>query len=363
MGALLFNGTTSEVEATSQPGFISAASTFVVCALPYSSGEGSAGTLFSTNSSADVIRRVFRFNSGQLRFLVVRATTNTTFEASDRAPVFGSAGVPGVPAIVAATFDDAASPKMHIYSTSDGTRNDDELLECAYSTTTAGTGAITTDGAGTAKYQVGSITANTQTFDGLILWAAFCEGVVPADLLASLAHGVSPVTVFSGRTNAKVVWLGNGDGTVIDLLDPSGSTWTPANTSESDAIAPHGGIGFAPGAGNHDTFADYRQTISPTSLVRAPAFGSPTVSFGDLTLSPPSIVRTPAFGAPTVTPGAVTLSPPGIVRTPAFGSPTILMDGLLLPPSIVRVPAFGSPTIAGGGITIIQRRQILLVDD
>jgi hypothetical protein len=69
-----------------------------------------------------------------------------------------------------------------------------------------------------------------------------------------------------------------------------------------------------------DTDPSGSQTISPTSISSAEAFGTPTVTPGPVTISPFGIASTEAFGVLTVTGGRITPRPnSGITARPFTG--------------------------------------------
>lgn len=381
-----FDGANSKVEATSQPGLTTGPSTFVACVLPRSAGEGSAGMIFSTSSSSDGLRRQFRINTNnRLRLVVVRATTNTDYQASNRALVNSTAAARR-PAIVAATFDEAATPEVHLYATSNGTDNDNELVECTYSTNTDGAGAVTSDGAGTAKYTIGNRSTQANTWDGQILWVAIVPAVLSLEELAPLAGGVNPVAVVGHIAGAKIIHLGADDGNAIDLLDPAGSTWTATSVTTSDELAPFGGDYFAPAAFLNTTDLVENKSGSGSITETATVTGSGTTARSGTA----SISATPAVtgtqqanrqgsssisATPTVTgngaaarTGAVTISATPTVSSSAeqaragsgtiSATPTVTGAGTATKSSTAAITATptvtGSGTAARGGTTSIN---------
>lgn len=93
-----------------------------------------------------------------------------------------------------------------------------------------------------------------------------------------------------------------------------------------------------------------RQTVSPTAIASAEAFGSPTVTPGPVTVSPTGIASAEAFGTPTVSQDAQTIEPSGIASAEAFGSPTVTPGPVTVSPAgIASGEAFGTPTVSAAG--------------
>lgn len=82
------------------------------------------------------------------------------------------------------------------------------------------------------------------------------------------------------------------------------------------------------------------QTVSPSGIASAEAFGTPT--FG-ITVSPSGIASAEAFGTPSRL--DIEVRPSGIASTEAFGSPVIDSGGLINPVGIASAEAFGVPRL------------------
>lgn len=243
MGGSDFNATTSIVKAINQPGFLTGPHTMCALLLPDSIGETNAGCMLGTHTSAGATRRRMHIVSGQLQFCtVLRTTTSTTYQASNRRLELAGALTAKNAAFCAVTFDSAASPPMHLYNTCDGT-NAGELAEPTYGTATAGAGTVNSEVAGQAIYTVGNTNAASNTWDGGIIWAAFIPEVLSFEALQALASGVNPVAVFGHIADARCVDL-------TDFANPremtdNAVTWTATALAANDAVLAPAGDGFA----------------------------------------------------------------------------------------------------------------------
>lgn len=250
MAAFDFNGggaNTSNVRtSTSAAIFGTAPFTMIAMILPDSAGQSNSGCIMSTGTSANANRKRFLLNASlQLRLVVQRNTTSTEFIASNRAVVVTASEPSKAAALVAATFDDAASPKVKLYSSSDGTTNQAAVAETAYGTSTAGAGTV--NGEGTNGVLVaGNLPGGAATFAGGMLWQAFVPAVVSLEVLQALASGANPALVLGEIARTRIVWFGQADGTALDLVDPS-QAWTVTAVTTIDGPATYGGGGFMPG--------------------------------------------------------------------------------------------------------------------
>ncbi|HUU63138.1 MAG TPA: hypothetical protein VMX96_04365 [Dehalococcoidia bacterium] len=103
---------------------------------------------------------------------------------------------------------------------------------------------------------------------------------------------------------------------------------------------------------NFEDWGTTTQTIAPTSIASAEAFGTPTVAPGPVTVSPPSIASGEAFGTPTVALVPLHVFPSSIPSAESFGKPNLKYDQVIAPPSIASAEAFGVPTVAPGPVTV-----------
>lgn len=108
------------------------------------------------------------------------------------------------------------------------------------------------------------------------------------------------------------------------------------------------------------------QTISPTGLASAEAFGSDTVTPGPVTVSvtgiasaevfgtaavgsliaPAGIASAEAFGSDTITPGPVTISPSGLTSAEAFGTAVVTTPQTVTVTGVASAEAFGAAVLA-----------------
>lgn len=117
-------------------------------------------------------------------------------------------------------------------------------------------------------------------------------------------------------------------------MGPATQTLSPSEIASAQAF---GTAVITPGA----------VTVSPSGVASAQAFGTPQLN---LTVSPTGIASAQAFGTPTVTPGTVTVSPGGIASAEAFGTPAV--GSIVMPTGIVSGEAFGTPTVTPGTVTV-----------
>lgn len=104
---------------------------------------------------------------------------------------------------------------------------------------------------------------------------------------------------------------------------------------------------------------DAPQTILPTSIASAEAFGSPTVSAGGVSIAPVGIASAEAFGSPTLALVAnQTVLPVGIASGGAFGIP-IVGGPVIFVSGVASAGAFGSPTVLPAYSPISVRVQKL----
>lgn len=97
------------------------------------------------------------------------------------------------------------------------------------------------------------------------------------------------------------------------------------------------------GASDSDWLGPYVQTVSPSAISSAEAFGTSAVTAGAVTLSPGGIASGEAFGTAVITPGTATVSPSGIASAEAHGTTTVTPGALTVSPSgIGSSEAFGT---------------------
>jgi hypothetical protein len=98
--------------------------------------------------------------------------------------------------------------------------------------------------------------------------------------------------------------------------------------------------------------ASATQTVTPTGIASAEAFGTAAVTRGAVTVSPTGIASAEAFGTATVAPGAVSVAPTGIATAEAFGTPTVASTVTLQPSGIPSAEALGDPTVTTGTVSV-----------
>jgi len=151
-----------------------------------------------------------------------------------------------------------------------------------------------------------------------------------------------------------ILWSGAANPNDIILRDPTSVTQTISPTAIASAEA----FGTA--------LIIIQQFISPTGITSAEAFGTPTIvqqqfvspsgiasaeAFGNPVLiiqqfvSPSGIASAESFGTPTVF-SSQTVIPSGIASAEAFGTPVVfLLTQFVIPSAIASAEAFGTPTI------------------
>ena len=96
------------------------------------------------------------------------------------------------------------------------------------------------------------------------------------------------------------------------------------------------------------------QTISPSGLASAEAFGSHTVTRGTVTVTPSGLASTEAVGAHTVAPGSVSLVCTGLASAEVAGSCVVSTGAATIVPSgLTSAEAVGSHTVTPGSVSIV----------
>jgi len=99
--------------------------------------------------------------------------------------------------------------------------------------------------------------------------------------------------------------------------------------------------------------ADGLQTISPTGIASAEAFGSPQINVGGVSISPGGIASLEAFGTPVLS-LVIAIQPAGIASLEAFGTPVIAPGSVvIMPASILSAEAFGTPELVSATIIAV----------
>jgi len=95
------------------------------------------------------------------------------------------------------------------------------------------------------------------------------------------------------------------------------------------------------------------QTLSPSGIASAEAFGSTQINVGGVSVSPGGIASLEAFGT-TVLSLVVTIQPVGIASLEAFGTPVIAPGSVaIMPASILSAEAFGTPQLVSATIIAV----------
>ncbi len=142
---------------------------------------------------------------GQIRLLVGRATTNTDFSSNSSNVLTADTWH-----FVAATFDDAASPKVKLYR---GSLSTPVAEVSGYATTTAGTGALVADAG--ANLWVGNFQVSSSlVFKGRIARAGVVNRVLTLDDLRRIQYATVGQCNITGT---KLLLDIHGTGTQPDL--------------------------------------------------------------------------------------------------------------------------------------------------
>jgi hypothetical protein len=180
---------------------------------------------------------------------------------------------------------------------------------------------------GIDRMNLGGLRNGTPTgyLNGRIAEAAIWNVALSDQEVAALASGLSPLKM---RPTALVgYWPIWGIHSPEPSLHPSGGT-RPDMSVTGTALANHAPVvpfsrrwwGSIPNFGTAGA-----QTISPSAIASAEAFGTAVLSTGAVTVAPSSIASAEAFGTATVSNGAATqtISPSAIASAEAFPDPVL----------------------------------------
>ena len=204
---------------------------------------------------------------------------------------------------------------------------------------------VTTVPAGGTIREATQATGGTTATFLVIEWANQAAG--------TRAYGVSAWTGTGTITKVSVEVKGTAAGP--QTISPSGiasaeAFGTATLTPGAVTVSP-GGIVSAEAFGTPTLTASI--LVSPGGIASAEAFGTPTLTPGSVTVSPGGIASAEAFGTPTVTPGVVVVTSPGIVSGEAFGTPTLSAGAVIVGPTgIASAEALGTPTLTPGTVTV-----------
>jgi len=126
----------------------------------------------------------------------------------------------------------------------------------------------------------------------------------------------------------------------------SPSAIASAEAFGSPTLTP-GGVTVAPtGIASAEAFGTlnllFDQTVAPSAITSAEAFGTAQLN---LTLLLTAIASAEAFGTLTIIPGSVNIAPGGIASAEAFGTPRVARVGYIEPTGIASLEAFGTPQL------------------
>lgn len=191
-----------------------------------------------------------------------------------------------------------------------------------------------------------SVTLNTGVWHFFILWYDSASDTYYISVNGAAAEswtGKGPV-----RDNNAVLTIGavNGGTDPYDGLIDSLSYWTRQLTAQERTDLYNGGAGL-------DYPFSSEQTIAPSGIASAEAFGTASIATGEVTISPTGIASAEAFGTATVEPEPATIQPSGIGSAEAFGTATLATGEATIQPSgIPSAEAFGTASVSTGEATI-----------
>ncbi len=94
------------------------------------------------------------------------------------------------------------------------------------------------------------------------------------------------------------------------------------------------------------------QGITVSGIASTEAHGTAVLTTGPVTVTPSGISSAGAFGSATLTPGPVDLAPAGIATAAAFGSATLTTTVTITTSGIASAEAHGSTTVAPGPVDV-----------
>jgi hypothetical protein len=147
-----------------------------------------------------------------------------------------------------------------------------------------------------------------------------------------------------------VIALELNHGTLAIPVNPTGiasgeAFGSPTLTTGEVTVSPSG-IASAEAFGT----AKVNQQIRHTSIASAESVSSPVVSQGAAVIQASGIASTEAFGNATLTTGSVDVSPTGVATAEAFGTPTLELT--VEPTGIGTAEAFGTAALTPGAVTV-----------
>lgn len=199
------------------------------------------------------------------------------------------------------------------------------------------------------RFWLGNSQFTTNNLDGRIAGCLIYEAALTDAEIQQQMRQYAPV-----RTSNLWAWYPMADNTVAGCaVDYSGNG---RNLTTNGTLTLEDGPPVAWKQGARRIFipdAAGTQTISPSGIASAEAFGSHAVQPGVVALSPSGIVSAEAFGSHSVQRGAVTASPSGIASAEAFGAPVLTSGVVTVSPSgIASAEAFGSHAVTTGAVTV-----------
>lgn len=227
---------------------------------------------------------------------------------------------------------------------------------------------------GNAVFEAFNAVYNAYT-DALISASGTLYGIVTIDLGSGNEVAVSGYQIMPywqyGITRAPKTWTfeGSNNGTDWTTLDSQAdiTTWAEytfkdysfsnatayryyrLNCTANNGSTEYYGFGYLRMFGSFPT----AQTLTPSGITSAQAFGSATVanSSAAQNLAPSGIASAEAIGSATVTVGAVTIAPSAIASSEAIGGTRINLN-INSPPGIASSEAFGTAAIGCGAVTL-----------
>lgn len=165
-------------------------------------------------------------------------------------------------------------------------------------------------------------------------------------------------TAFSMHASHTTATFTSGAAQTVDSNSSANASWvaiavcikestTGAQTVSPSSIASAEAFGSA-------TLTTGAVSVSPSSVASAEAFGSAVLTT-TVTLSPAAIASAEAFGTAVLTTGAVTVSPSSIASAEAFGSAMVSVEGgtqFINAEGIASSEAFGEATLTPGAVTV-----------
>ena len=234
----------------------------------------------------------------------------------------------------------------------------------SFATNTNGTGTVVTNSGNSLL--IGNRAGTDRTTLGDIALIARWNSVLTKEEI-NLAIRNGPRTVQPGKL--VLLWAGGKDygprqivpnsvtgisyaRSRVYVLDTLPRLYFPVDVAGGAQTLTPSGIASAEAFGSHAVVPG-AVSISATGIASLEAFGTHAVTPGAVTITASGIVSGEAFGSHTLTPGAVTILCSGIASAEAFGDAIVSAGGSIVSPSgIVSAEAFGSHTLTPGSVNV-----------